>query len=126
MINNHRFEPLNEKFTPEQITELEKKISKSIPFIEKNLSRLVDYLKKEEEADNYIEINLPKLDSDLCFKLNLYYGKILVSVMRASNYEIVGHLLINGFDCLDAKEIKKLGNLFTYKEKISRFKEFSE
>ena len=126
MENNYRFEPINEELTTEQVNELEKKISKSISFLEKNLSRLGDYLKKEEEAANYIEINLPKLDSELCFKLNLYCGKIIVSVMKGSNYEIVGHLLINGFDCLDKNEIKRLGRLDTFKRRFHVFKEFSE
>ena len=126
MQNNYHFDPISEELTSEQILEFEKNISKSVPFMEKNLKRLLNYLKKQEEAGNYIEINLPKLDSELCFKLNLYCGKIIVSVMKGSNYEIVVHLLINGFDCLDKNEIKRLGKLDTYKDKISRFKEFSE
>jgi len=144
----YQFEPINQELKPKQITELDRKISNSMPFLEKNFERLLNYLKKEEEFGNYIEINLPKTDSDLFFKLNLYKGKIIISVIKLSsktqgetqedeiiafdptkkspNYEIVGHLLIDGFDCLGKEEIRKLGNFLIHKEKISRFKEFSE
>ena len=126
MTANFHLEPISEDLTQEQTLELEKKISKSIPFLVENLNRLQNYLKKEEENENYIEINLPELDSEFCFKLNRYYGKIIISVMKGINYEIVGHLLIDGFDCLDKNEIMRLGNLLTYEGKLARFKEFTE
>jgi len=149
MKNNYHFEPINKELTSEQVNELEKKISKSISFIEKNLTRLSNYLKNEEEAGNYIEINLPKLDSELSFKINLYYGKIIISIIcsrtktgeqiqeepkdvlfnplkTGPDYEIVGHLMIDGLDCLAKDDIKRLGSLLNSKGKDSRFKDFSD
>jgi len=125
MKSRFHFEPFKE-MGKINVEKLQKEISNSFPTLEHNLDRLLDYLRKEEEAENYIEINLPIINSDLCFKLNLYYGKVIISVIISPNFEIIGHLLIDGFDCLGAKEIKRLGSWETYDKDISRFKEFSE
>jgi len=125
MEGRFHFEPLKE-IGEINVGKLQKEISNSFPILENNLNRLLDYLRKEENAENYIEINLPIINSDLCFKLNLYYDKLIISVMSGPNFEIIGHLLIDGFDCLGAKEIRRLGNWKTHYRNVSRFKEFSE
>ena len=122
MTFTFRFEPLDEKFPPNRLLELKNQIEKSMPFLEKNLDRLLNYLKKEADFDNYIEINLPFLDSNISYKLNLYYEKIIISVMNYDDSRIFGHLLIEGYDCLDKNGIKELGlNLMVPKGK-DRFK----
>jgi len=105
----YKFEPLDENFPQNELFELERQISKSIPFLEKNLPRLLDYLKKEDDMKNYIEINLPFFESNISFKLNFYHKKLIISVMLYDDTEIFGHLLIEGYDCLDKKGILELG-----------------
>jgi len=106
---SYKFESLYENFPPKSLHEIKNQISKSIPFLEKNLDRLLDYLKKEDNLNNYIEINLPLFDSNLSYKINLYYGKIIISVMKHDDTLILGHLLIDGYDCLDKNGIEELG-----------------
>ena len=114
----YKFEPLDENFPQDELFELERQISKSIPFLEKNLPRLLDYLKKEDDMKNYIEINLPFFESNISFKLNFYHKKLIISVMLYDDTEIFGHLLIDEYDCLDKKGIIKLGgNLKISKDK---------
>ena len=122
MTFTYDFEPLYEDFPPKRLHELKNQISKSTPFLEKNLDRLIDYLKNEESLNNYIEINLPFFDSNISYKINLYNGKIIISVMNHDDSKIFGHLIIDGYDCLDKKGIKELGlNLKVTKGK-ERFK----
>ena len=122
MTFTFRFKPLQENFPLNRIFELNNQIGKSMPFLEKNLDRLLSYLKKEADLKNYIEINLPFLDSNISYKLVLYGEKIIISVMSHDDSKIFGNLLIEGYDCLDKNGIKELGiNLMMPKGK-DRFK----
>jgi len=125
MTLEYKFEPIK-KIKELELVEIEKQISKSMPFLEKNFDRILDYIRKEDELENYIEINLPFFGSNLSFKLNLYYRKIMVSVMSHDDSEILGHLLIDGYDCLDKNEIQKLGDWKTHMKNSLRFKEIQE
>ena len=109
MTVNYQFEQLDEKFPSDKLLELKRQITKSIPFLEKNLDRILEYLRKEDSLKNYIEINLPFLDLNISYKINLYSQKIIITVMNYNDSNIFGHLLIDGYDCLNKKEIKKLG-----------------
>jgi len=122
MAFNYDFEPLFDDFPPKRLHELKNQISKSIPFLEKNLDRMIDYLKKEESLNNYIEINLPFFDSNLSYKINLYNGKLIISVMNQDDSKIFGHLLIENYDCLDKNGIKQLGFQSTAPKGKERFK----
>ena len=118
----YKFEPLDENFPQDKLFELERQISKSIPFLEKNLPRLLDYLKKEDDMKNYIEINLPFFESNISFKINLFHEKIIISVMLYDDTEIFGHLIIDGYDCLDKKGIIELGGNLKISKGEDRFK----
>ena len=118
----YKFEPLDENFPQDELFELERQISKSIPFLEKNLPRLLDYLKKEDDMKNYIEINLPFFESNISFKINLFHEKIIISVMLYDDTEIFGHLIIDGYDCLDKKGITELGGNLKISKGEDRFK----
>ena len=117
MALSYQFEP-NEKIAKSNLNEINKEISQSLPILEANLDRLLEYIKKEEERNIYIEIDLPMLDSNLSFKLNRFYKKNLISVMNHTDSEIFGHLIINGYECLDSKELKKLGYWSYHKKNI--------
>jgi len=121
MTLNYKFEPLNPKMSNDEIVEIEKQISNATHFLENNLNRLLEYLKNEEQKNNYIEIDMPLLESNLSFKFNLYFGKLMVSVMNYDDSKILGQLTIDGFDCLDINEIKSLGDWHTHRKKIKRF-----
>ena len=118
----YKFEPLDENFPQDKLFELERQISKSIPFLEKNLPRLLDYLKKEDDMKNYIEINLPFFESNISFKINIFHEKIIISVMLYDDTEIFGHLIIDGYDCLDKKGIIELGGNLKISKDEDRFK----
>lgn len=122
MTFTFRFKPLDEKFLLNRLFELNNQIEKSMPFLEKNLDRLLNYLKKEADLKNYIEINLPFLDLNISYKLNLYYEKIIISVMNYDDSRIFGHLLIEGYDCLDKNGIKELGLNLMVPDGKQRFK----
>ena len=115
MMLNYRFELLDEKTPPNNPPEFESQIAKSMPFLEKNLDRLLEYIKKEEGMKNYIEINLPFFDSNIAYKISRFYGKVIISVLKYDDSRIYGHLLIDGYDCLDKNGIKKLGTWSEHK-----------
>ena len=115
------FEPLDENLQSKKLTELKNQIKISMPFLEKNLDRILGYLKKEEKLKNYLEINLPILDSNISYKMNLYDKKVIITVMSYDDSKIYGHLLIDGYDCLDKKGIKEQGLKFNLKKAKDRF-----
>lgn len=107
---NYRFEVFDEKSPHPRPRELEHQIAKSIPFLEENLDRLLDFIKKMEDSNTYIEINLPFFESNISYKINRFYDKIIISVLKYDDTTVYGHLLIDGYDCLDKNGIKKLGD----------------
>jgi len=121
MTLNYKFEPLNPKMQPIKIVEIEKQISNATHLLENNLNRLLEYLKNEEQKNNYIEIDMPFLESNLSFKFNLYFEKLMVSVMNYDDSKILGQLVIDSFDCLDINEIKSLGDWNTHRKKIKHY-----
>lgn len=121
MTLNYKFEPLDLNMSNDEIVEIEKQISNATHLLENNLNRLLEYLKNEEQKNNYIEIDMPFLESNLSFKFNLYFEKLMVSVMRYDDSKILGQLIIDGFDCLGINEIKTLGDWNTHRKKIKRY-----
>ena len=110
MTISYTFESLKEILPPTKLMEIENEISESISFLEKNLNRLLDYLKKENDLGNYIEIDLPVLNLSISYRLNLFYDKLMVSVVSWDNSEIFGHLILKEYDCLDLKGIREMGD----------------
>jgi len=121
MTLNYKFEPLDLNMSNDKKVEIEKQISNATHLLENNLNRLLEYLKNEEQKNNYIEIDMPFLESNLSFKFNLYFEKLMVSVMRYDDSKILGQLIIDGFDCLGINEIKTLGDWNTHRKKIKRY-----
>jgi len=121
MTLNYKFEALNPKISKAELVEIEKQISNATRLLETNLNGLLEYLKNEEQKNNYIEIDMPFLESNLSFKFNLYFEKLMVSVMNYNDSKILGQLIIDGFDCLGINEIKSLGDWNTHRKKIKRF-----
>jgi hypothetical protein len=121
----YSFEPLNRISGPSS-TEIENEINESFPILEKNLGRLLDYLKKEQEYQNYIEIELPILHLGISYKLSILYEKIVITVMKWNSSEIYGHLLIENYDCIGQKDIKKLFDWKTHAKTTNRFSNWNE
>jgi len=107
-MTTHHFEPIG-KYGQDHIDEIEKQITKAIPFLQKNLSRNIEYLKKEESLKSYIEINLPFFDSNLSFQINLYDGKVLILIKSWDDKSFFGYLILEGFDCMDENVLKRIG-----------------
>ena len=101
----------DEQLSTNKIAKIEVQIKKSISFLDKNLDRFLSYLHKEKELGNYIEIDMPIFESNLSIKINLFYEKILISVMNHKDSEFFGSLIIEGYDCLDKESIEKIGTL---------------
>ena len=121
MTLNYKFEPLYNDFPEKKLLELERQISNSIPFLETHLDRMIEFLKKEESLENYVEVNLPFFESNISYKLNLFHGKLIISVMLFDDSKILGHLIIDNYDCLGKMEIIKLGGEFKILKGEARF-----
>jgi len=119
------FEPLNGISGPKSI-EVKNEITESFPILEKSLARIVNYLKKEEEHQNYIEIELPILNLGISYRISFLYEKIIIAVMKWNSSEIYGHLIVGGYDCGDQKEIKKLLDWKTHEKATSRFSNWNK
>jgi len=122
MTLNYTFESLFKDFPEKKLLELQQQISNSIPFLEKHLDRMIEFLKKEESLKNYVEVNLPFFESNISYKLNIFYGKLIISVMLFDDSKIFGHLIIDNYECIGKKEIKKLGGEFKLLKGEARFK----
>jgi hypothetical protein len=115
-----KFEPLSTINTDE----INNMIKNSLPLLTKNLDRFITYLKNESDAGNYVEIDFPVLDSNISYKLNLFFDKLMVSVMHFDDSKVLGHLSIDNYDCLDTLQIKSLGDWNTHRKKIKIWSEF--
>ena len=115
-----RFEPL----TATNIDEINRQIQNSMPLLMKNLDRFVTYLQNEATTGNYVEIDFPILGSNISYKLNLFFDKLMISVLSHDDSKILGQLFINGYDCLDISQIKTLGDWNTHRKKIKIYSEF--
>ena len=107
-IDNYHFEPIPKKINSQQLFELKRQILQSIPFLQKNLERMVTYLKKESNLNNFIEIDLPFFDSNISFRIFMFKEKIVISVISYNDSDHLGHLIINDPNYLDIENIKKL------------------
>jgi len=114
-MKNFHFESLENKHVEDEI---KNEISKAIPFLEKNLDRLIQYLRTEENLNTYIEINLPFLDSNISFQINLYSGKILILVRSFDDKTFYGYLILEGYDCIEKEGLKKIGNWDKQKDRF--------
>jgi len=107
MNDGFHFEPLDDNLTTEQIVRIENQISNSMPFLEKNLGRIITYLNKENEFKNHVEIDLPFLDSNISFRVFLNDNKIVILVMNFNDSKMFGYLILNGLDFMDKENVKK-------------------
>ena len=109
-LTSYEFIP-DEELSEKEIDEIKEGIEKSILFLEENLSRILSYIYKEKELGNYIEIDIPLFESNLSIKVNLFYEKILLSIMNHKDSKFFGYLIIDGIDSLDKEGIKKIATL---------------
>ena len=119
MMDNYHFEPINDKVKREQIFEVKRHIAKALPFIEKNLERLVNYLKNEENLNNKIEIDLPIFNSNISFRIFLYEGKIITIVMNYEDLTMLGYFVKKNQDFMILEDVKKIKPISPIKKKIS-------
>ena len=125
MTLTYSFEPIEPDFPKKKLEDIEKQISKSIGFLGKHIDRLLEFLKKEEKMKNYIEISLTVLGTNISYKLNYFYGGLIISVMFYDDSKIFGHLLIQGYDCLDRRKIIELGKKWDDSSLSARFKKIT-
>lgn len=118
-----RFQQKDETLPSTKLSEIRNEISISINFLKANIDRLIEYLRKEDALNNYIEIDLPVLDLSINYKLSLFYNKLIISVVKFDNSEFYGHLMLDGYDCLDENGIMNLGDWNTHQANLKRFNE---
>jgi len=96
--------------------ELKEKISKIENSIMKKFPKYFDFLDQEFQIGNYIEVHCPFFDYDITVMLSKLREKFIISVLNHKNSVFFGNLLIDGYDCVTIKDLKKYGNWGTYNE----------
>jgi len=87
------------------------------------LPKLYDFLKKENEAGNGIEIHVPFFEVNSTVILSILKKKILISILDHKDSKVYGNLLVDGYDCVSIDELKKLKDWNTWeRNKLSVFK----
>jgi len=105
----------------EEISELEKKeltnkITKIKNSLEKKLPKFIEFLDKEAQQENYVEIHCPFFDYDISVMLAKLKERYLFSVLNHNNSRIYGNLLIDDYPCIKTNELKKFGDWTNYNQ----------
>ena len=106
----------------EGINEAGKKIQKLENFLCEKLPRCLKFL-QQDMVEDYFEIHLPIFDYGITIMMSKIRGRFLISVLDQRNSKVYGNLLLEGYDCIDVKELRKLGTWSTWNRvKVSIFK----
>ena len=106
-----------EKLLKEEVEKIKNLIPKlELPFKE-NLSNYFQFLSEQEKKEIYLEIHWPFFEYGITLFLSIIKGKFLISVLDHKDSIIYGNLLVEGFSCIDNKELKKLGEWQNYSNK---------
>jgi len=96
--------------------EIKKKIAKIENFLIEKLPKFLELLEQKHMPANYYEIHLPIFDYGITIMMSKLRDKFLISVLDQRNSIVFGNLLIEGYSCMDIKELKKLGTWSTWKK----------
>jgi len=111
------------KITELDIEETKKKISSVQGNLSVKLPQCLEFLDQQEAKENYIEVNLPIFQYGLTIMMSKIRKKFLISVMDQRNSQVYGNLLLDGYDCIDVNELRKLGKWSTWRPSgVSVFK----
>ena len=111
IFDNHR----KPNFSEEEIEETKKKISLVENEINSKVPKYLDFLNQLEKRGDYIEIHWPIFDYGITIMMSKLQEKFLISVLDQRNSKVYGNLLLDGYDCIDIKELKKFGTWSTWK-----------
>ena len=104
-----------------EVEEVKKKLSIVENTLLEKLPKFLEYL--DENEGNYIEIHWPIFDYGITIMMSKLREKFLISVLDHRNSKVYGNLLLEGFKCIDIKELKKLGTWSSWmKARSSVFK----
>jgi len=98
------------------IEEIKKKIAKIENFLLEKLPKFLELLEQKDMPGDYYEIHLPIFDYGITIMMSKLRDKFLISVLDHRNSIVFGNLLIEGYRCMDIKELKKLGTWSTWKK----------
>jgi len=104
-----------QNFSELEIEETKKKISLVENEINSKVPKYLDFLNQHEKRGDYIEIHWPIFDYGITIMMSKLQEKFLISVLDQRNSKVYGNLLLDGYDCIDIKELKKLGTWSTWK-----------
>ncbi len=107
----------------EDIDEAGKKIQKLENFLCKKLPLYLEFLTEQEKIGDYVEVHLPIFDYGITLMMSRLNKKFLISVLDHKNSIVYGNLILDGYDCVSIKELKKLGQWSTWRNnELSIFK----
>jgi len=119
IFDNHR----KPNFSEKEIEETKKKISLVENEINSKVPKYLDFLNQHEKRGDYIEIHWPIFDYGITIMMSKIKKKFLISVLDQRNSKVYGNLLLDGYNCIDVNELKKLGTWSTWeRNRLSVFK----
>jgi len=78
------------------------------------LPQYLEFLEQQEGKENYIEVHLPIFEYGVTIMMSKIRKKFLISVLDQRNSKVYGNLLLDGYDCIDVNELRKLGKWSTW------------
>jgi len=100
----------------EDINEVKKKITKTENTLKEKLPKYLHFLEQQHKNGDYFEIHLPIFEYGITIMMSKLRDKFLISVLDQRNSIVFGNLLIEGYRCMDIKELKKLGTWSAWKK----------
>ena len=109
----------NQNIREAEIEETKKKIFLVEKEILDKLPKYLDFLEQQVKNGNYIEIHWPIFDYGITLMLSKLREKFLISVLDQRNSKVYGNLMVEGYNCIDINELKKLGTWSAWKRSSS-------
>ena len=109
----------NNELTDLEIKDIKEKISRTEERIVKSFSLYFDFLTKQEDAGNYVEVHLPIFEFDITLMISKINKKFLISVLNQWNSVIYGNLILDDYPCISINDLKKFGKWSIYNDKKS-------
>ena len=98
---------LDREETKKKISNVQEKLSEKLP-------EFLEFLNQQEVKENFIEVHVPIFEYGLTIMMSKIRGKFLISVLDQRSSQVYGNLLLDGYDCIDVNELRKLGKWSTW------------
>jgi len=95
--------------TEVEIKETKKKISLIEKTLHEKLPEYLEFIERLSQNGDYIEMHFPIFEYGITFMISKIKEKFLISVLDHRNSKVYGNLLVENFNCIKVKELKKVG-----------------